>query len=35
MGKQYNKTIKKKRRIAYNKRKTAAANATKKKSAKK
>jgi putative addiction module antidote len=35
MGKQYNKTIKKKRRIAYNKRKKAAAKATTKKSAKK
>ncbi len=35
MGKQYNKTIKKKRRIAYLKRKKAAAKAPAKKSAKK
>ena len=35
MGKQYNKTIKKKRRIAYLKRKKAAAKVTTKKSAKK
>ena len=35
MGKQYNKTIKKKRRIAYLKRKKAATKAPAKKSAKK